>query len=216
MQYEACVFDFDFTLADASEGIIECVNYALVQMGLPPAKGEIIKKGIGMTLNESFFALMGRHDEELAARFISQFHVMADKIMTASTRLFDDTEEVLSRLKRNNYKIAIVTNKRRYRVSEVLDKNGLAGLVDYVVGFEDVVEAKPANEGLLKAAVALGVPTSAMLYVGDSLIDAQTAKNAAVGFAAVTTGETTAVDFIGLPHVFIAESLTDLMGFLCL
>ena len=53
----AVIFDFDYTLADASEGIVDCVGYALRQMRLPPSEPAAIQKTIGLSLSKTFAAL---------------------------------------------------------------------------------------------------------------------------------------------------------------
>ena len=50
----AIIFDFDLTLADPTKGTIECVNFALEKLNLPPADDERIKRTIGMSLEDTF------------------------------------------------------------------------------------------------------------------------------------------------------------------
>ena len=212
MDYKTYIFDFDFTLADAATGIVESINYALGKLGLPPESSGDIKKTVGMTLKETFFKLTHISDKEKADLFVSHFKDMADKVMAASTVLFGDTIESLSTLKRNNRNTAVVTSKFRYRIEEVLNNYGIPELIGYIVGFEDVASAKPSPEGLLKAAGYFGGDKKSVLYIGDSLIDANTAKNAKIDFAAVTTGTTAREEFLDLPHVCIADNLTGLLN----
>ena len=212
MKYNTYIFDFDFTLADASTGIIQSANYALGQLGFHAREPDTIKKTIGMTVFDIFSVLTGVQDEKLAEQFVTHFMSMADKVMTDNTILFDDTISVLRRLKEDGFAVAIVTTKYRYRIDESLKKYDITDLVDYIVGGEDVSAAKPSPEGLLKAIAHLGARASSMLYIGDSLIDANAAKNAAIDFAAVTTGTTPMSDFLPLPHVCIARSLTEIIS----
>ena len=211
MRYTTIIFDFDFTLADATPGIVGSVNYALGQLGLESQKPDDIRKTVGMTLTNTFFELTGIPDRQAAERFAAHFKDMADQIMTGYTVLFADAIKVLSQLKQDHINTAIVTSKLHYRIVEVLEKYAIANLLDCVVGFEDVAEAKPSPEGLLKVIAHFGCPTRDVLYVGDSLIDAQTAANVPVDFAAVTTGTTATEEFLSLPHVCIADSLTQLL-----
>lgn len=211
MKYTTYIFDFDFTLADATNGIVDSVNYALNRLGLDSKDRDSIRKTVGMTLTEIFFVLTGISDEHLAKQFVSLFRGMADKVMADNTVLFDDTIETLSQLKSNHFNTAIVTSKLHYRIDEVLKNNAITGLIDYIVGFEDVDIAKPSPEGLLKTVEHFNVEKRFVLYIGDSLIDANTAVNASVDFAAVVTGTTTAQEFMSLPHIYTAENLKDLM-----
>jgi len=210
MYYNAVIFDFDFTLADAAAGIVECVNSALCHLGYQSKKVDDIKKTVGMTLKETFQILTGNSDNITSEKFVTLFKEKADIIMTNNTVLYPDTVVTLDNLKKSDIKIGIVTSKLHYRIDEVLAKYSIVHLIDYIVGFEDVKTAKPLPEGLYKAVQHLNVDKSNVLYVGDSLIDAQTAINAGVNFLAVTTGTTTAADFRKYDHVAIIENLTQL------
>ena len=210
MKYKTFIFDFDYTLADATPGIVECVNYALNKAGLKPADDNNIKKHVGKTLNDIFFELTGVKDDTAAVSFVSDFIFMAAKVMTENTILLNDTIDILSKLKLNGCNTAIVSTKLRRRIEEALEKYNITNLIDFVIGLEDVASAKPSPEGLLKSVDYFGNNKDSVLYIGDSLIDANTAANAFVDFAAVTTGTTKKEDFLKLPHVFIAKNLTEL------
>lgn len=210
MKYEAYIFDFDFTLADATPGIVASVNYALSALGFSDSSTEEIRKTVGMSLAESFFVLTGNTDKEMSSRFSSFFRQKADVVMTDNTVLLPETIVVLKSIKDRGIKTAIVTSKFRYRIEEALKKFDIVELVDYVVGFEDVIEAKPSPEGLIKAIERLSVSKDKVLYIGDSTIDARTAANALVDFAAVTTGTTTRSDFAAYDCVSVSDNLSEI------
>ena len=214
MRYTVCVFDFDYTLADATPGIVKSMNYSLDRLGLNPENRDDIKRTVGMTLKEAFHKLTGVTDTQSTDLFITHFKEMADKVMTDNTSLFDDTVHVLSELKYLNCNTAIVTSKAHYRIDEVLGHNGISELVDYIVGFEDVDAAKPSPEGLLRVIQHFSCDKGSVLYIGDSLIDANTAVNAGVDFAAVITGTTTEDEFAAHPFVHIANNLTGLLEYI--
>lgn len=200
MRYKTYIFDFDYTLADATPGIVESINYALNQAGLKSENCDTIKKTVGMTLKDTLFELTGVSDEYTIERFVAHFKYMADRVMADNTVLLPDTVFVLSDLKQNGCNTAIVTSKLHYRIDEVLKKYKITELIDFIVGFEDVAEAKPSPEGLLKAIKFFGGDKRSVLYIGDSLIDANTAAGAEVDFAAVLTGTTAGEDFAELPN----------------
>ncbi|OQB15954.1 MAG: Phosphoglycolate phosphatase [Firmicutes bacterium ADurb.Bin193] len=212
IKYNTFIFDFDYTLADSTVGIAKSINYALEKLGLAPKNTDEIRKTIGMTLKETFRILTGIESDSVSSDFIHYFMEKADEVMVDNTDLFSDTVLILEQLKNEGFKTAIVTTKVSYRIVEVLEKNRSRHLIDYIVGFEDVREAKPAAEGLLKAVKALNSEKEKVLYIGDSLIDAKTAQNAGIDFAAVTTGTTAAQDFKQFPHILIADSLTNLFA----
>ena len=209
MKYSTYIFDFDYTLADATNGIVESVNYALNMMGLNSESVEDIRKTIGMKLHDTFRTLTGIPDEQAAEKFFSFFMDKADEVMTNNTVLFNDTIPALVRLKQCGYNIAIVTTKYKYRIDEVLEKYDIAKVVDYIVGYGEVSEVKPSPEGLFMTIKHFGIDNKSALFIGDSLIDAHAADNANIDFIAVVTGTTPAHDFLDLPHIFIARNLTE-------
>ena len=113
-------------------------------------------------------------------------------------------------LKEKDCKIAVISTKVRYRIMETLERYGIADKIDLVVGGEDVARPKPDPEGVFKALDFFQAEKGDALFVGDSLVDANTAKNAGVDFAAVTTGVTKEQDFSGLPVVKILRDLSEL------
>ncbi|MFA0816227.1 MAG: HAD family hydrolase [Anaerofustis sp.] len=211
MSYHTFVFDFDFTLADGSRAIVQCANYALEQLGFNACSDLAIRKTVGMTLENTFTVLSGSCDNCLSAQFVTSFKESADRIMTKDTVLFDDTIRILSCLKKEGHKTAIVTSKLHRRIDEVFLKYDAPGLVDEIIGFDDVSYAKPDPEGLLLAMDHLSADKENVLYIGDTVIDAETARNAGVNFGAVTTGVTLYDDFLKFPYVAIGDSLTALL-----
>lgn len=218
MKYDTIIFDFDFTLVDASGAIINCMNYALGMVGEKEKTSDAIRKTIGMTLKRAFFMLTGCGEDEngnvsrLADDFLVHFKEQADKIMAKNTALMPDTLDVLRKLRADNLSTAIVTNKFAYRIREVLDIYKITDLIGYIVGYEDVADPKPLPEGVNKAIAYFNADISRALYIGDSLVDAETAANAGIDFAAVTTGETSADDFKKYPNVMVSATLTELFS----
>lgn len=211
---KAVIFDFDYTLGDSTDGIVQCVNYALGRLGLKIKSVTEIRKTIGLSLKDTYRTLTLRQSEEEAVRFSDYFKEKADFVMVENTVLFQGVKKFLQALRQDGYQIGIVTTKFRFRIVQILEKFDAVDLVDLIVGGEDVKCEKPSPEGLLWAIDRFGLAKDEVLYVGDSLVDAKTAKNAQVNFAGVLTGTTTAEDFRNYPSVFIGDTVTDLRCFL--
>lgn len=212
MKYQAVVFDFDYTLGDATEGIVESVNYALKNMGYLPADRESIRKTIGLSLKNTYRELTKDMSEEKGELFAAYFREKADLVMVAHTELFPDTLELLRYLKSQGLRTGIVTTKYHYRIDAILDKCQAADAVDMIVGGEDVKAPKPDPEGLLLVLAAWDLSPKQILYVGDSTVDARTAEAAGVDFAGVTTGTTTREELEVYPCVGVYEGLEVLKG----
>lgn len=222
---KAVIFDFDYTLGDSTNGIALSINYALEKLGYPVRKLDEIKKTIGLSLKATYETLTANQNvingdidcakrEEEAEKFSLFFKEKADKVMVENTQLYEGVKETLQILKDKGYKTAIVTTKFHYRIEQILQKFDATELIDLIVGGEDVKVAKPSPEGVLWAMEHLGVAKDQVLYVGDSLVDAKTAENAEVSFAAVLTGTTTKEEFSQYRSVFVGENVPKVYEYL--
>ena len=211
MHYTTYLFDFDYTLADSSRGIVLCFRHVLERNGYADVTDDAIRRTIGKTLEESFSILTGETDPARLADFKQQYRKEADVHMTPNTRLFPETLDVLRRLKGRGSKVGIISTKYRFRIHDTMDQHLPTDFLDIVVGGEDVTRAKPDPEGLLHAITELGVEKTDVLYIGDSTVDAETALAAGVDFAGVTHGVTTADELACYPHCRIMASLEELL-----
>lgn len=212
MRYSTFIFDFDYTLGDATKGVVESANFALGKMGFPAAPRDEIRRTVGMALPDTFTFLTGNTDPGLKALFADLFIEKAEEVMTRGTELFSDTVAVLSLLKANGAGLGIVSTKYRRRLLQVVDKFDIGRLFDVIVGGDDVNNPKPDPEALIKAISSLGAAKKDVLYIGDSAIDIKTARRAGVDFVAVTTGATGKEAFLPFPHIAIIDSLSDLVS----
>ena len=212
MNYTTYLFDFDYTLADSSRGIVTCFRNVLTRHGYTEVTDDDIKRTIGKTLEDSFSILTGVTDAGQLAGFKAEYRKEADTHMTVNTVLFLETKSVLTALKDSGARIGIISTKYRFRIKELLDQHFPEDFMDIVVGGEDVKAAKPSPEGLLLAIKRLHVSKAETLYIGDSTVDAETAQAAGVDFAGVTHGVTTAKELEKYPHRKIMSTLEELLA----
>lgn len=210
-RYHTYLFDFDYTLADSSKGIVICFRNVLERHRHTGISDEQIKRTIGKTLVDSFSILTGIGDEAILEEYRKEYVKEADRFMTANTRLFPETVSVLQALKEKGANIGIISTKYRYRIMELAKNNIPEGIIDLIVGGEDVKTAKPSPEGVFLALKNLGTDKDTTLYIGDSIVDAETAQAAGMDFAGVLHGATTAEELEAYPHVAIMKDLTELL-----
>lgn len=211
MNYKTYLFDFDYTLADSSCGIVTCFRAVLTRHQFLHVTDEAIRRTIGKTLENSFSILTGVTDPEQLVTFRREYVQEADIHMNSNTHLFPDTLSTLKALKARGAQIGIISTKYRYRILSFLKEYLPEGFFDIVVGGEDVKAPKPSPEGLFFALKQLGSTLQQTLYIGDSTVDAETAQNAGVDFAGVLNGMTTADELRVYPHRIIMENLEDLL-----
>jgi phosphoglycolate phosphatase len=209
-QPESILFDFDYTLVDSSRGVIECIRYALDQLGFPPVSNERACQTIGLSLVDTFYSLTGKHDG--GPDFARLFVARAEQAMNDGTVLYPTVPGTIATLQHCGIPLGIVSNKYRRRIEDLLRREGLIDAFAVIVGETDVSHHKPAPEGLWVAMTALGIQHA--LYVGDSLTDAQTAHNAGIPFIATLTGTTPREAFAGLPVACFVQDLSELPAIL--
>lgn len=211
---QSVIFDFDYTLADSSEGVIECANYALGQMELPTATDDAIRRTIGLSLPHTLAALVGEEHADLGEEFMRLFLGRASEIMPEASLVYEFVPSLLDTISSRDIKVGIVSSGRRRRISAALRRYGLDRRFGVIVGGEDVKELKPNPTGLLRAIELLSTPKEHCLYVGDSVTDAETARRAGVRFVAVLSGVTECEALAEYEPVMVLGSAAELPGVL--
>ena len=204
------IFDFDLTLADPTKGTIECVNFALERLGLPHADDERIKRTIGLSLEDTFLRLTEQTKSQDVSLFISSFVERADQVMAELTLVFDSVPATTRRLSEMGFELGIVSTKFRYRIEEILAREGLLDRFRVIIGGEDVNEHKPHPSGLIAAMSRMQVDTDDVLYVGDSTVDALAAERAKVPFIAVLSGTTSETEFNETAKIAVIDDISTL------
>jgi phosphoglycolate phosphatase len=215
IQARAVIFDFDLTLADSSAAFEACHTYAAQHLGLTPPADDAVRRSIGTPLPLAVPMLYGNTIDGRVDEYISLYQPYADEVMGPMTVMLPGAVDIVRHLDDASVQLAIVSQKLRYRVEEVLQREGLFGCFAVVLGGEDVPAFKPDPSGLQLALGKLGVSASDAIYVGDTTIDAQAAANAGLRFIAVLTGPTTAEEFAPYAVVAILDSvaaLPELLG----
>ena len=206
----AIIFDFDLTLADPTKGTIECVNFALERLGLPHADDEQIKRTIGLSLEDTFLRLTKQTKSQDVSLFISSFVERADQVMAELTLVFDSVPATTRRLSEMGFELGIVSTKFRYRIEEILAREGLLDRFRVIIGGEDVNEHKPHPSGLIAAMSRMQMDTDDVLYVGDSTVDALAAERAKVPFIAVLSGTTSETEFNETAKIAVIDDISTL------
>lgn len=211
---KAIIFDFDYTLADSSKGVEQCIYYGLKSLNLPIPPPEEIYKTIGLSLKETFLKLAGTQYRDEVEAFSQLFIEKADQVMADLTVMFKDVQNVIHLLKNHGITLGIVSTKFRYRIESILKRENLLECFDVIIGGEDVKEHKPNPEGLMLAIQKANCSPSLTLYIGDSITDAETAKRAGVSFAPVLSGTTLQKSFKVYNTFGILKSISELPSML--
>jgi len=207
--YDAYIFDFDYTLADATNPIVESFHYAFDKLNLKRASYDDIVNTVGIPLGEAYTLLTGDKSEESISLFKKYQKERSDQITVKETVFIGEAKKVLQALKSNDKKIGIVSSRWGQRINDILLNLDARNLVDIIIGTEHVEKYKPNPEGLFKIMDMMDAKNA--LYIGDSYIDAETAQNAKVDFVGVTTGTTSREKLESYPNVAVLDDIAGLL-----
>ena len=208
--YDAYIFDFDYTLADATEPVVGSFLYALEKMNLQKSSRQDIINTIGIPIGESYTILTGDDSEEGIELFKKYQKEKSDEITVPNTVFIGDAKEVLQILKNRGKKIGIVSSRWGQRINDIFENLNSRELIDFIIGTEHVENYKPNPEGLFKMIDMMDAKNP--LYIGDSYIDAQAAQNAKIDFVGVTTGTTSREKLESYPHVAVLDDLKEILN----
>ncbi|TNJ26418.1 Phosphoglycolate phosphatase [Giardia muris] len=178
------VFDLDGTLGDTLGSIARAVNEALAERGHPQYSEEVIRTFIGSGMRVLFekAAPHATPDENEALCAIYRAKV---SVYSQQDSPYDGIIPLLKDLHKHGIQMAIVTNKPQEAVLPCLQSlfSAAPELVDSFVayyGLSDLSLAKPNPHFVLRLLEDLHVSKEDALYVGDSIVDVQTGRNAQV------------------------------------
>lgn len=187
-KYDTIIFDLDGTLLNTLEDLTDSVNYALALYGFPGRKMEEIRSFVGNGVaNLMRLSLHDGLDNPHYEKCLEDFRSHYSQNLQNKTAAYEGIMELLNRLTIEGYKLAVVSNK--------FDK-AVKGLCQYyfgeyikvAIGESEGVSRKPAPDTVLKALEELDSAAGKAVFVGDSEVDAQTARNSGVIFVGVTWG----------------------------
>ncbi len=191
MKYETFIFDLDGTLLDTLADLASAVNYALEKNGYPLRSVDEVREFIGNGVVKLMERAIGlpKEDAENFERAFSDFKRYYGENCMVQTKLYDGIEQVLTALKDKGKKCAIVSNKADFAV-KLLNEAYFKELVSVAIGENEAagIKKKPSPDSVLIALKELGVGKENAVYVGDSEVDIQTAKNAGLPCLSVAWG----------------------------
>lgn len=179
--YNAVLFDFDGTIMDTTDLIIESFKYTVRQHLNYEIKAEELYPTFGRPLIDALEELAPGQGEALIKTYREFNLAKHDEMVT----IFDRVPETLIALKDRGCRLGIVTSKAKHTLYRGLDLYNLRPYFDAIVALEDTEYHKPRPEPVLHCLRLLQVEPEQALYVGDSPHDIKSAHAAGVKAVAV-------------------------------
>ena len=187
--YELVMFDLDGTLIETAPEIGDAVNDTLARLGLPAVTQTQVERWIGHGTHELLIQALatatgsdaaGVRAGDLLAGAGATFDRHYQQRCGTRSRPYAGVREALARLRARGVRLAVVTNKEGRYTDTVLRAHGLTTTFDRVISGDTLPTKKPDPAGVLACLHEFGVLRQRALFVGDSSIDAATARNAGV------------------------------------
>lgn len=186
--YRAVIFDLDGTLLDTLEDLTASVNHALRRYAGTERSTEEIRSfvgnGVRMLMSRS---LPGGAESPCFEEAFAAFREHYAAHCRDRTRPYPGIPELVGELRGRGLLLAVVSNKTDPEVKR-LNREYFGGIFPLAVGEREGVRRKPAPDSLFRVLEELGAGREEALYVGDTEVDVQTARNAGVDCVAVTWG----------------------------
>ena len=188
MKKTTVIFDLDGTLLDTLQDLADAVNYALRKEGMPERTIDEVRQFVGNGVRLLMIrAVPGGESNPLFEETFAQFKEYYEEHCNDNTKPYEGMIELLETLKSKGYSVAIVSNKIDSAVKE-LSALYFKGIVPVAIGEKEGVRRKPAPDTVREALKELGRTAEESVYVGDSDVDIETAKNAGMPCVSVLWG----------------------------
>ena len=186
---KAVIFDLDGTLLNTIDDLANSVNFMLEKFGFPIFSVEEYKYKVGngmRKLIERSLPQTYKNDEQIE-KSLSVFMDYYNQHKNDNTAPYEGIIDLLNDLKNAGIKLAVVTNKAHLSAKPLIE-NTFIGVFDEVCGQKENVPTKPNPQSVLNVLETLNVAPEDCLFVGDSGVDMQTAKNANIKAVGVLWG----------------------------
>ncbi|MBR3837472.1 MAG: HAD-IA family hydrolase [Clostridia bacterium] len=206
---KAILFDLDGTLLDTLEDLYNSINFALDTLSLPLRNRKEVRSYLGNGAANLIRRSLPDGDTEHFEEAYSIFHEHYAIHSYDTTRPYDGIPEALASWRKQGYALAIISNKPDSAV-QILGERFFPDIT-FTVGEREGISRKPAPDALLEAMHALGVKKEDCIYVGDSEVDVETARNAGIPCVAVTWGFRDRDELVEAGATVFADTTADLV-----
>ena len=182
------IFDLDGTLLNTLNDLAASTNYALRWAGMPEHSVDDVRRFVGNGVKKLMERAIpdGLDNPKFDGTYATfRKHYLEHSLDT--TKPYSGIPEVLAELKRRGKKLAIVSNKF-YAATQELARHFFPETIEVAIGERENIRKKPAPDTVLEAMRQLGVGKEGTVYIGDSDVDIDTARNVGVPCISVLWG----------------------------
>lgn len=185
------ILDFDGTIADTRQSILETVRRTLLALSLPPVNDLDVQNVIGLPLRETFIRVAHITDETMVEKAMATYREIFGDVSKHVVKLFPNVAETLHTLKEKGLILAIASSRGHESLETLMNMLGISSYISFILGEQDVVNKKPAPDMVLRILDQTGTVAKDALVVGDTIYDIQMGQGAGCLTCGVTYGNQT-------------------------
>ena len=184
------IFDLDGTLVNTIIDLGRACDYLLKKSGIEPHWTEndykaFVGNGAKLLVSRAFDGKLS--PEELEKQY-AIFKVKYNEIKMENAYIYDGMLDVVNSLKNNGIKVAVCTNKPDIAAKGMVEELFGTDFFDVIVGATDDLPKKPDPAMPNKILSKLNLYANECIWIGDSSVDIESAKNLGCQSIAVTWG----------------------------
>ena len=191
MGYRGILFDLDGTLLNTLADIGFYINRILKRYGYPPFPMDKVNTVVGWGLKMALYKILPenvRGDDAYLSKMTEELIADYNSNPVIKTVPYPGIIDLLDELARRNVVLGIFSNKSHPVTLQVVDKTMGLSRFAAVLGSDAGFPRKPEPEGANEVIRQMGLPKSEILYIGDTILDHETAQNAGLDDITVTWG----------------------------
>ncbi len=210
------IFDLDGTLLNTIADLAAATNQALAKLGYPLHDTPAYLRFVGNGINKLFERALPQEERtpENVLRVRALFVPYYNQHGTDLTRPYDGIPQVLETLQKQGIKLAVASNKYQQATGELVKHYFPQIAFSAVLGQREGLPTKPDPLFVKEILKQTACTPQDTLYVGDSDVDMQTAKNAGVDACAVTWGFRTREELAAYHPKYMADKPQDILHML--
>lgn len=206
------IFDFDGTLGDTRRNIVLTMQMTIKELQLPSRSEDQCASTIGLPLAGCFRTLFPDIQDAFITRCAETYRrLFNENLKNFMPAAFPGVIDTLQMLKKMGFTLTIASSRSPNSLVELTRNMGIADDISYLIGADDVKEAKPKPEPVLNTLAAMQFEACQALVVGDMSVDILMGANAGTKTCGVTWGNGTRAELEEAGADFIIDKMQDII-----
>jgi len=204
------ILDFDGTIGDTREIIVTTMQQVIAKLNLPQRTDEQCAAMIGLPLRQTFADMIPMDDNTADLCELTYRKLFNINNKSGAVHIFPHVAETVNKLHKLGIIITIASSRGRNSLVDFMREMGLSECISLIISADDIQDAKPNPESVLKTLERIGGNADETLVVGDTVFDIQMGLNAGCRTCGVTYGNHSRQQLEASGANFIIDDFADI------